>query len=80
MKAVERTAKALNISEERVDATVTRLQDVFESIGKKRSFLSVANMMSAIITKQSTAHYNQNDIAFVSKWIADKLPKRSYQG
>jgi hypothetical protein len=76
MKATERISEALNIPIEQVDVTVTRLKDAFESNRKKRSFLSVANILAAIITKKSTAHYNQNDIAFVSKWIVDKLPKR----
>ena len=62
MKATERISKALNIPAEKVDVTVTRMQGAFESNGKKRSFLSVANMLAAIITKKSTAHYVQNDM------------------
>jgi hypothetical protein len=78
MKATERISKALNIPVEKVDVTVTRLQGTFESNGKKRSFLRVANMLAATVTKRSTPQYNQNDIAFVNKWIADKRFKLPY--
>jgi hypothetical protein len=77
MKVRERISKALNIPVEQVDVTVIALQDAFEINRKRRSFHRIANILAAIITKQSTARYNQNDIDFASDWIADKLPKRS---
>ncbi len=77
MKVTERISMALNIPIEQVDVTVATLQGVFEINGKRRSFHRLANMLAAIVTKQSTARYNQNDIVFTSDWITNKLPRRS---
>jgi hypothetical protein len=76
MKVIERISKALDITLKQADTTVTRLQEAFELNGKHRSFHRVANMLAAIVTKQSTARYNQHDIAFANEWTAKKLPKR----
>ena len=76
MKVIERISRALDMPGEQVNLTVIALQDAFEINGKHRSFHRVANMLAAIVTKQSTARYNQKDIVFVNEWTAKKLPKR----
>jgi len=87
MKAVERVAKALNISLEQADVTIAALQAALEINRKRRSLIRVANMMEAIITRKSTVQYNQNDVTYVRDWIAhhpirrqiinDKTPLRT---
>ena len=80
MKATERISTALNIPEGQVSATVAALLAALETDRKRRSPQRVANIMAAIITKQSTTQYNQNDIAFAKEWIANKLSRHSYRG